>query len=273
MKRLFAFLLCFILALSTLTGCGAVQGDAAPPANAPAEPATTPAAPSPTTQAQSTAGEYGAWRELLASQYAAVGRFYFNPEELANFRALPQDEEYSFVMHQMPGAKGDARMAEYNELSELALADSKLYDDCMTNGGLAGDNGVDLEDYPWAKDSYAAAALDKLPREWFENEQRVRDYFAAVDTNALISGIYNEYEQKSCAEFAAAGCACEVRAYTEVDGGAEVTHYICIVTLTPARLWELSADESGEMYLIEPLYPAVAGRFSQLICTGEELIK
>lgn len=37
MKRLFAFLLCFILALPALTGCGAAQGDAAPQDNVPAE--------------------------------------------------------------------------------------------------------------------------------------------------------------------------------------------------------------------------------------------
>ena len=285
MKRLFAFLLCFILALPALTGCGVAQGDAAPQDNVPAEatpaeitPTALPPTPAATAvptlaQAQSTAVEYGSWEELLASLYTAVGRFYFKPEELEDFRALPQDEEYSFVVHRQPGAKGDARMTEYNEMSALAFADSKLYDDCMANGGHVGDNGVDPDDYPWAKDSYAATALEKLPREWFENEQRVRDYFNTVDTNALVNSLYNEYELKSCAEFAAAGCACEVRAYTEVDGGAEVTHYICIVTVTPARLWELSADESGEMYRIEPLYPAVEGRFSQLICTGEELIK
>ena len=44
MKRLFAFLLCFILALPALTGCGAAQGDAAPQDNVPAE--ATPAVPS-----------------------------------------------------------------------------------------------------------------------------------------------------------------------------------------------------------------------------------
>ena len=46
MKRLFAFLLCFILALPALTGCGAAQGDAAPRDNVPAE--ATPAEITPT---------------------------------------------------------------------------------------------------------------------------------------------------------------------------------------------------------------------------------
>ena len=46
MKRLFAFLLCFILALPALKGCGAAQGDAAPQDNVPAE--ATPAEVTPT---------------------------------------------------------------------------------------------------------------------------------------------------------------------------------------------------------------------------------
>lgn len=57
MKRLFAFLLCFILTLPALTGCGAAQGDAAPRDNATAEITPTALTPTPTATAVPTLAE------------------------------------------------------------------------------------------------------------------------------------------------------------------------------------------------------------------------
>lgn len=48
---------------------------------------------------QDPAGQYESYYDFIRSMYAQEGNFYGNDWELQMFKALPQDEPYSFVIH------------------------------------------------------------------------------------------------------------------------------------------------------------------------------
>lgn len=125
--------------------------------------------------------------DLWRSIYAEFGHFYAKQDELEMFRALPQDEPYSFVPHS------------------------------------------------------ARFHLDK--------------------TEAMrMARLFSEKE----------GCTVNVKALHQLVDGLHDWSYITIVTMTPARMFELS-EEMDESFMIEQLYAAVDERFDQLIWDGSPL--
>ena len=164
MKRLFAFLLCFILALPALTGCGAAQGDAAPRDNVPAEatpaeitPTALPPTPAATAVPTLAEGSHGAdeapfvragsWfpedaapetprdpalgyitsYECAQSEDERIGCFYIEPARLEAIRALPQDEKRIFNLVPLPGYAYDARYAHVLEALEANRSAMSIY--------------------------------------------------------------------------------------------------------------------------------------------------
>lgn len=207
MKRLFAFLLCFILALPALTGCGAAQGDAAPQDNVPAEatpaeitPTALPPTPAATAVPTLAEGSHGAdeapfvradsWfpedaapetprdpalgyitsYECAQAEDERIGCFYIEPARLEAIRALPQDEKRIFNLVPLPGYAYDARYAHVLEALEANRSAMSIYYKAMAGELPAEDYDfdVDPDDYPLAKLSWYRDDFDKLPREWFE---------------------------------------------------------------------------------------------------------
>lgn len=269
MKRLFAFLLCFALLTPALTGCGnaaaeqtvpgaqELAGDSRGAETLPSDgtgyirPASTPEQPESET--------YDDWEALLEATYTREGNFFFKENELEDFKALPQDEPYSFVVHEEPGADADLRLDEWKENQDNMFRAEKIYSACQAGEPPEGDYDVDPNEYPQAKSSCAAGMLDKLPREWFELTEKVIDYIGKIRWQDYLD-IRNEYELRSAELFTAAGCTCEVRSSTDIYDGQKETSYICIVTATPAQLWEISGQMEN-MYFIEQLYKTVDARF------------
>ena len=207
MKRLFAFLLCFILALPALAGCGAAQGDAAPQDNVPAEatpaeitPTALPPTPAATAVPTLAEGSHGAdeapfvragsWfpedaapetprdpalgyitsYECAQAEDERIGCFYIEPARLEAIRALPQDEKRIFNLFPLPGYEYDARYAHVLEALEANRSAMSIYYKAMA-GELPVEDydfDVDPDDYPLAKLSWYRDDFDKLPREWFE---------------------------------------------------------------------------------------------------------
>lgn len=66
------------------------------------------------------------------------------------------------------------------------------------------------------------------------------------------------------------GCEVRVKALYQLLDGLHDWSYITIVTMTPARMFELS-EEMDESFMIEQLYAAVDERFDQLIWDGSPL--
>ena len=69
---------------------------------------------------------------------------------------------------------------------------------------------------------------------------------------------------RAAEEFTELGCECEVRVQRSVEYGVTFEHYICIVTMTPAKMWELS-ETAENMYFIEQLYESVDQRFTETV--------
>ena len=66
------------------------------------------------------------------------------------------------------------------------------------------------------------------------------------------------------------GCEVRVKALYQLVDGLHDWSYITVVTMTPARMFELS-EEMDEVFMIEQLYAAVDERFDQLIWNGSPL--
>ncbi len=124
--------------------------------------------------------QVGSVEEMLASLYEPFGHFYARGEELEMFRALPQDEPFSFVPHSV----------------DFSLEES-----------------------------------------------------GAMRLARLFSG--------------KEGCAVVVRAMHQLIQGEDDWAYLPVVTMTPARLFELS-EEIGEPLMIEQFYDTVEQRFDQI---------
>ena len=57
------------------------------------------------------------WEETMARIYTHVGKFQFKDWELEMFRQLPQDEDFSFVVHTPQFLQGRGELADYIELA------------------------------------------------------------------------------------------------------------------------------------------------------------
>lgn len=78
----------------------------------------------------------------------------------------------------------------------------------------------------------------------------------------------NDNDLKAAEEFASLGADAQVKAYTVIEDGAEITSYSCFVRCTPAELWEMSS-RTQELYFIEQRYEIVAQRFDTHIWPTE----
>ncbi len=88
-----------------------------------------------------------------------------------------------------------------------------------------------------------------------------------TDFNEYIR-IHNEYDMRAAEVFAALGCPTRVCTISSIEDGEEIQDYICIITVTPARLWELSGQVE-ELYIVERLWDSVKARFDETVWTSE----
>ena len=63
-------------------------------------------------------------------------------------------------------------------------------------------------------------------------------------------------------------CPVRVCAESSIEDGEEMKDYVCIITVTPARLWELSGQVDG-LYYVERLWDSVKERFDETVWTSE----
>lgn len=103
---------------------------------------------------------------------------------------------------------------------------------------------------------------DKLNGESVESEEAALERWSAL--MELENQLYREYTIRTAEEFAAQGCDCEVRVLRSDEYGIDFEGYICIVTATPERLWELSGTME-RLYHIEQLYDSVDRRFTETV--------
>lgn len=278
MKRLFAFLLCFAMAAL----CACIAPDAAAPDDAPtlAEGSHgADAAPIVRTQetadarrnerAEKDAAEKSmSEKAFMDSVFAPVGKLYFNQNELDAFRALDQTGEHTFAVQDYFGAKTDARLERYDEMTALQFDLMQQYRQAENGDTLPGEHDFDRSAYSVADSQYPnAAALSRLPREWFENEKMVANYFATEYDYVQILAVYNVYVMQTAKMFADLGCKTEVRRYSTADGGEEGSD-ICLVTTSPGHLWEIS-DKVEPFCLVEDASDALRERFDKLVWSSE----
>lgn len=282
MKRLFAFLLCFATAL--LCACGASRA-AAPdaPDNAPtlAE-GSHGAETAPIVRTQETADAQRIERmekdaaeksvgekEFMDSLFAPVGKLYFKQNELDAFRALDQAAEHTFAVQDYFGAKTDARLARYDEMTALQFDLMQQYQQAKNGETPPGEHDFDRSAYSVSHSQYPnEAALSRLPREWFESAQAVADYFATEYDYVQILAVYNVYVMQTAKMFADLGCKTEVRRYSASVDGEQASSNICLVTTTPEHLWEIS-DKVEPFCLVEDASDALRERFDELMWSSE----
>lgn len=285
MRRLFAFLLCFALACVPLGGCAraekltAAQSDDVPtleegshganemPVIRTEDTANAQLAPD---AAENTPGEESmSGEEFLQSIFANVGRLYFKENELEAFRALDPTAEHTFMVQDYFGAQRDERLARYNEMNTLQWEMEQMYQKAELGETPAGEYDFDRSVYTFVDNTFMDEdVLSRLPREWFDNEQMLADYFATeYDLSAILS-VRNEYARKSAEAFAALGCKAEVRQYTESVTEQGMHTDVCIVTVSPERLWSLG-EKAETAYLVEDFTSTLRERFDSVIWSSE----
>lgn len=280
MKRLFAFLLC--LALLTLCACAspaAAVSETAAPTLAEGSHGTneTPVVRTEeTANAQRTERVKEAAEEKIASEkefmdgvFVPVGKLYFKENELDSFRALDQTAEHTFAVQDYFGAKTDDRLERYDEMTALQFELAEQYQQAENGEPPHGEHDFDRSAYSVSDSQYPSeAALSRLPREWFENEQKVADYFATEYDYVQILAIYNVYVMKTAKMFAELGCKTEVRRYSAVVDEEASNSDICFVTTTPEHLWEISGKVEP-LCLVEDVSEALRQRFDSVVWSSE----
>lgn len=131
MRRILFLLICCELLLCV--GCAPEPAGTIPrmPQPSPA-PEATPYVKLPVTSEAPPTPEaefYDSWEEMLESFYVAENNLWFNDWELEMFKALPQDEPYTFTVHLATRTKhdNDEVMATAREFSELG-AETEVWD-------------------------------------------------------------------------------------------------------------------------------------------------
>lgn len=280
MKRLFAFLLCLVLA--ALCACASPAAAASETAEPTLAEGSHGANETPVVRTEETANaqrdermkeaaaeKTASEKEFMDSVFAPVGKLYFKENELDAFRALDQTAEHTFAVQDYFGAKTDARLERYDEMNALQFELAEQYQQAEIGDTPQGEHDFDRSAYSVSDSQYPSeAALSRLPQEWFENEQRVADYFAAEYDYVQILAIYNVYAMNTAKTFAELGCKAEVRRYSAVVDGGVSNSDICFVTTTPEHLWEIS-DKVEPLCLVEDVSDALRLRFDSVVWSSE----
>lgn len=276
MKRICAALMCTLVLVLTLTGCGTAQRDAAPSDDAQAALAPTPAATAAPTLAEGSHGAEEApfvradsWfpedaapetprdpalgyitsYECAQAEDERVGCFYIQPARLEAIRALPQNEKRIFNLVPLPGYEYDARYAHVLEALEANRSAMSIYYKAMAGELPAEDYdfNVDFDDYPLAKLSWYRDDFDKLPREWFELYEKGQEVMRldSENTQELAAALTLEYDTAAAKALNKAGADVQVRKMTDIYDGKETVSYILFITATPEELWTLSETAGG----------------------------
>lgn len=280
MKRLFAFLLCLVLPI--LCACGVEQGNKSDTVPTLAEGSHN-AGETPYIRTQSTADAQSIERlkanaanddimtaeEFMEFAFAGVGKLYFKENELDAFRALDQTAEYTFYVQDYFGAKTDERLDRYNEMTSLQSDLMHEYQLAELGDTPEGDHDFDRSAYVITDSLFTNEdALSRLPREWFENERMVAEYFNTEYDYVRIIAIYNVYVMQTAKMFADLGCKAEVRRCNTDSVGETASSDICFVTTTPEHLWEIS-DKVEPLCLVEDVSDALRERYDNITWTSE----
>lgn len=274
MKRLFAFFIIFTMLTFTLCACAQTAETVSSPAAADSVPTlnegshSAEATPYVRTaysvqNAERAQSEAEGWDE----SYRHVGKIYASKSEMEYLQSLPQDEETTFAVNDMFGYKNDPRMSRYDEMINLDLKNHELFEKVLSGEKPDGEYDFDRSAYTWAQGSYAKDYLDKLPLEWFVNQQELQQ-LSNQYSERDIAEIMNEYVLKTADAFASLGCHCKVQSFTSISDEEDITYYKCFVYATPEDLWELG-ESPDNIYLVERAWPEVLSRYNTLVCEYE----
>lgn len=131
-------------------------------------------------------------------------------------------------------------------------------------------NNADLAEFhEWAQDEPRDFVIHAEPGvHGDERAEALRDENDVITDWAEYIRIMNEYDMQTAETFAALGCPTRVCTISSIEDGEEIQDYICIITVTPARLWELSGQVE-ELYYVERLWDSVKARFDETVWTSE----
>lgn len=127
----------------------------------------------------------------------------------------------------------------------------------------------DMEEFhEWAQDEPRDFVIH--PEPGADGDKRME----AISEDGMITDmneytrLRNEYDMQAAETFASLGCPVRVCAESSIEDGEEMKDYVCIITVTPARLWELSGQVDG-LYYVERLWDSVKERFDETVWTSE----
>lgn len=208
-------------------------------------------------------GSYSGMQEFFNSLYERVGNFYFTGSQLEYFQSLPQAEPCCAVFHLETTLALDEQLHDLDQqITDLDTTRIYIYTSCLNGEPPEGYTyDFDRSSYPdiAASDDPLASAL---PLEYFEICERQGSYIPQFQS---LQSESRRQKAFLCAElFSEAGCDAVVRRQTTLENGEESYDYLCVVTLTPERLWELS-NTMDFLFLAEQLYPEVDGRFDAVV--------
>lgn len=127
----------------------------------------------------------------------------------------------------------------------------------------------DMEEFhEWAQDEPRDFVIHPEPgADGDKRTEAISEDGMITDMNEYTR-IRNEYDMKTAETFAALGCPVRVCAESSIEDGEEMKDCVCIITVTPARLWELSGQVDG-LYYVERLWDSVKERFDETVWTSE----
>lgn len=127
----------------------------------------------------------------------------------------------------------------------------------------------DMEEFhEWAQDEPRDFVIHPEPgADGDKRTEAISEDGMITDMNEYTR-LRNEYDMKTAETFAALGCPVRVCAESSIEDSEEMKDYVCIITVTPARLWELSGQVDG-LYYVERLWDSVKERFDETVWTSE----
>ena len=127
----------------------------------------------------------------------------------------------------------------------------------------------DMEEFhEWAQDEPRDFVIHPEPgADGDKRTEAISEDGMITDMNEYTR-LRNEYDMKTAETFASLGCPVRVCAESSIEDGEEMKDYVCIITVTPARLWELSGQVDG-LYYVERLWDSVKERFDETVWTSE----
>lgn len=213
------------------------------------------------TAGDETANEEGpiSYKEWLEMLYVTEGSFCYMERDYEAFRALEQGEETRFRValdeELFSGEEEQALKSAINEAGERAV---EIYKAVESGDPPEGNYQVDRSLYPEAELWADAEMLDKLPEEWYALQK------LCSEKNGELLSLRSQTCLDCCLSTARAfsdqGCVARVYSMLDRDCRQEHYMYVCFVTMSPEKMWELG-ETMEEIYFIEPCYEEVAWRF------------